>query len=292
MNKIFRQQLSALNKKNWWIYKRNKCVILGELILPLIIMAFIVSIRRATKPMHNLARTYVDDAFYADQAYQDGSYFIKPAPFDCMRGQAVGIIGEDTDGIIKQTLTDLHLAAQARYSGAQEYKTVNFKDRNEFYDYIRKYKDVEIAPDLIQLCFGTGISKKDKTYNLIIHNNMIATSDKAPFEQGDTVPKLYGGFQELKTSDLSTFTIAVSKVIAKLHNDDVDHEFKVAFMPRKTGEYTSDMFSSGMSQTFPPLVVVIFLIPFMNFFQKALEEKVHKIKEYMRMMGMKDSAYN
>jgi hypothetical protein len=66
----------------------------------------------------------------------------------------------------------------------------------------------------------------------------------------------------------------------------------VSFVPRKTEEYTSDFFSTGMSQTFPPVAGVIYLIPFMNFFSKALEEKVHKIKEYMRMMGMKDSAYN
>lgn len=112
-----------------------------------------------------------------------------------------------------------------------------------------------------------------------------------PFEQGDTVPKVFGGFNELKTSHLSTVTVAAAEVIAEM-NKNKEHEFNLAFIPKKTAAYHSDMFSSGMAQTFPPLVVVIFLIPFMNFFQKALEEKVNKIKEYMRMMGMKDSSYN
>lgn len=147
-------------------------------------------------------------------------------------------------------------------------------------------------PDIPQLCFGAGIKKEGKKYNLIIHSNIINVSEKSPFEQGDSVPKLFGGFQEQKTSKMSTFTVAVAEVIAKLHKSEKDHEFLVGFVPRMTDSYKSDMFSSAMAQTFPPLVVVIFLIPFMNFFQKALEEKVNKIKEYMRMMGMKDSAYN
>lgn len=80
-------------------------------------------------------------------------------------------------------------------------------------------------------------------------------------------------------------------MISSHHSPGKNHTFHVAYVPKQTGGYHSDMFASAMSMTFPPLVVIIYLIPFMNFFQKALEEKVNKIKEYMRMMGMKDSAY-
>lgn len=125
-----------------------------------------------------------------------------------------------------------------------------------------------------------------------MYSNDISVSDKAPFEQGDTVPKLYGGYKELQRSHMSTFTVALSEVIASKHSPDKAHQFYIGFAPKQTGTYTSDMFASAMSMTFPPLVVIIFLIPFMNFFQKLLEEKVNRIKEYMRMMGMKDSAYN
>ena len=292
MSKIFNRQLSALNKKNWLIYKRNKCVILGELLLPVVIMMFIVSIRRVAKPVFNKEQSYENDGFYADQIYTDEIYMFKPSPFDCVPSQAVGIIGEDVDGILKQSLEELHEKSKSMYSRNKPYNTINFQDSKEFYNYIRQYKDVEKVPNITQLCFGAGISKEHKTYKLLIHSNIISTSEKAPFEQGDTTPKLFGGFQELKTSHMSTFTVAVSEVIAKRHKNDVQHEFRLGFVPRKTPEYHSDFFSSGMSQTFPPLVVVIYLIPFMNFFQKSLEEKVNKLKEYMKMMGMKDSAYN
>ena len=125
-----------------------------------------------------------------------------------------------------------------------------------------------------------------------MYSNYISVSDKLPFEQGDTNPKLYSGYENFKASHLSTFTNKVSEVIASKHSSDKKHEFHVAFVPHKTEGYYSDQFASNMSNSFSTLVVVIFMIPFMNFFQKALEEKVNKNKEYMRMMGMKDSAYN
>jgi hypothetical protein len=136
---------------------------------------------------------------------------------------------------------------------------------------------VEEVPKIPQLCYGLGISRSGKTYNLLIHSLYINSADKVPFEQGDTVPKVFGGFNELKTSHLSTVTVAAAEVISEMSKGK-EHEFHLAFIPKKTAAYHSDMFSSGMAQTFPPLVVVIFLIPFMNFFQKTLEEKVNKIK--------------
>jgi len=49
---------------------------------------------------------------------------------------------------------------------------------------------------------------------LYVISSNIPGGGQAPFEQGDNIPKLYGGFQEIKSSHLSTFTIAVSEVIA------------------------------------------------------------------------------
>ena len=255
-------------------------------------MAFIVSLKKASFDVVHKAQSYEGDGFYAHQTYRDESYLFKASPFTWLPQQAVGIIGKDEQGILKDTLLKLHQEEVEMYSSSEKYPIIDFEDRKAFYSYIRRYKDVETPPNITQVCFGAEIEKKGKAYNLLLHSNQVSGTDKAPFEQGDTIPKLFGGYNELKSSHISTFTMAVSEIIASKYNNEVEHQFHVAFVPRKTGEFKQNYFSAGMSQTFSPLVVVIFLIPFMNFFQKALEEKVNRIREYMRMMGMKDSAYN
>ena len=254
-------------------------------------MMFIVSIRKVSKPIYNKEQTYELDGFYADNNYHDSSFMFKSSEFDWIPSQAIGIIGSDEDGIIAETLNEFYSNSKARFSGTKPYKTISFENYKDFSNYIRQYKDVAVTPNITQLWFGAGITRNGKTYSLSVFSNIIPSSTKAPFEQGDDVPKYYGGFQEIRTSHLPTFVAGVSKIIAKRQDPNKQHDFKLAFVPKKTGEYHSDIFSAAMLQTFSPIVVVIFLIPFMNFFQKALEEKVHKIREYMRMMGMKDSAY-
>ncbi|CAI2386824.1 unnamed protein product [Moneuplotes crassus] len=291
MSKIFRRQLSALNKKNWLIYKRNKGVILVEFLLPLIIMAFVVSIKKSSMVIDHEPTSYELYGFYAHQSYSDESFLFKSSMFTCPPGTAIGIIGGDKDEILKDTLKNLYLEEKKSYSALEEHEIINFDNTKEFYNYIRQYKDVESPPNITKLCFGAEMQREGKQYNLKIHVMYLPSGDSIPFEQGDSLPKLFGGYSEMKNSHMSTFTMAVSEVIASRYEKDVDHEFRVAFVPRKTGAFRQDYFSSGMSQTFSPLVVVIFLAPFMNFYPKALDEKVNRMKEYMRMMGMKDSAY-
>ena len=151
MGKIFRQQLNALNSKNWLIYKRNICVILGELILPLVMMTFIVSIRRATKPTFIQPQTYEGQGFYADNKYTDENHHFKSSAFDCYKNEAIGIIGDDQDDILKETLQQLYNTSSSKEEGATTYNTIHFKDLSEFYAYIRQYKNVEIVPNITQL---------------------------------------------------------------------------------------------------------------------------------------------
>lgn len=138
-----------------------------------------------------------------------------------------------------------------KVKSAKEFRVKEFNNTQQFYDYIRLYKDVETPPpDIEKLCFGAELERKNKTYNLLLHLQYLPNKDQAPFEQGDSLPKLFGGYTETKNSHMSTFTMALSEVIARRNSEDIDHEFHVAFVPRKTGAYKQDYFSSGMSQTF------------------------------------------
>ena len=62
---------------------------------------------------------------------------------------------------------------------------------------------------------------------------MIPNSNSAPFEQGDNIPKYYGGFQDIRSSHLPTFMVKVSEIISKHQEPNKEHDFKLAFVPRK-----------------------------------------------------------
>jgi len=48
-------------------------------------------------------------------------------------------------------LKNLYEEEKKKYSSTKEYKTIDFKDRKEFYSYIRQYKDVENPPNITQV---------------------------------------------------------------------------------------------------------------------------------------------
>ena len=132
MSKIFQRQFSALNRKNWLIYKRNLCVVLGELLLPLVMMMFIVSIRKVSKPIYNKQQSYELDGFYADNNYVDSTYMFKNSEFDWMQTQAIGIIGDDSDGILDETLDSFYKNSRSRFNGSKPYKTIHFDTVKDF----------------------------------------------------------------------------------------------------------------------------------------------------------------
>ena len=73
--------------------------------------------------------------------------------------------------------------------------------------------------------------------------------------------------------------------------DDADAKITFITAPLPANNDTTDDFGEIITGVLPQLILLIFIPPVYNMVFMLVKEKETRIKESMRMMGMRDSAY-
>lgn len=112
---------------------------------------------------------------------------------------------------------------------------------------------------------------------------------KAAYDPLSTTPNT-AGFVDYLSRGYGLLQNLGANIILKLETDkDANIAYLTAPMPASTN--TSDPFLQVWTLTLPFLLLLIFIPPVYNTVFLIVREKESRIKESMRMMGMKDSAY-
>lgn len=103
-------------------------------------------------------------------------------------------------------------------------------------------------------------------------------------------PDLYG-FQDYLQRGYETLHNLAANVVLKLELQDPDAQITMLSAPMPATFGSEDSFAEVISGVLPFLLLLIFIPSVYNTVYLIVREKESRIKESMRMMGMKDTAY-
>ena len=81
----------------------------------------------------------------------------------------------------------------------------------------------------------------------------------------------------------------IGNFLGRRANKDIN--IKMGFSPMKTFEYKSDPMILSAATLFPLLFVFSYLLIINSFTNKVVQEKENKMRDQMKMMGLKDFTY-
>lgn len=99
------------------------------------------------------------------------------------------------------------------------------------------------------------------------------------------------GLVDYMTRGYSTLHNLAANVVLKLESNNNDATISLLVAPMPASSDTNDPFTQVWTLTLPFLLLLIFIPPVYNTVFLLVKEKESRIKESMRMMGMKDKAY-
>ena len=99
------------------------------------------------------------------------------------------------------------------------------------------------------------------------------------------------GFQDYLTRGYSYLHNLAANCILKTESETNGASISFLTAPMQTAFDESDPFTQVLTTTVPFLLLLIFIPPVYNMVFMLVKEKESRIKESMRMMGMKDRSY-
>lgn len=99
------------------------------------------------------------------------------------------------------------------------------------------------------------------------------------------------GFTDYLTRGYSVLHNLAANVILKLETDTAEASINVLSAPLPSNYDSNDDYGQIIQGVLPQLILLIFIPPVYNMVFMLVKEKESRIKESMRMMGMRDSAY-
>lgn len=118
----------------------------------------------------------------------------------------------------------------------------------------------------------------------------IPNTQKPAYNPLQVSPEL-SGFNDYLTRGYSTLHNLAANVVLKIEMDDPNAQITMLNAPMPATFTSTDDFSTIISGVLPLLLLLIFIPPVYNTIYLIVREKESRIKESMRMMGMRDTAY-
>lgn len=105
-----------------------------------------------------------------------------------------------------------------------------------------------------------------------------------------TIPDT-SGFVDYLNRGYSILHNLAANVVLKLETNDANARISMLSAPLPSNNDTTDDFGQIISGVLPQLILLVFIPPVYNMVFLLVKEKESRIKESMRMMGMRDYTY-
>ena len=154
----------------------------------------------------------------------------------------------------------------------------------------------------VGICYGFQYSKTDEhEWDLTLYFNDqqqmggagsigIPNTQKAAYNPLQTTPDT-SGFVDYLTRGYSTLHNLAANIALKMETGNNDARITILAAPMPASKSEEDSFTQVLTGVLPFLLLLIFIPPVYNTVFMLVKEKESRIKESMRMMGMKDLAY-
>lgn len=323
-------QLGALFKKNFILMKRNLCSSICLIVFPIILFICIALIRKAltledinvVENEYEFVKKYsaiyplnneIDYKKLVTNTTYNGMTVFNPFSVCYLSNRTnYGVVidsskdndnDNDNSNIIKNNVINII------NKHSNNLNPIVFNSNEELFDYVR---GDEYSLSNSELCFGFDLNSKvienEYDYSLSyfamssrsnsVKGNIPSTSDESltPFQ---TVP-LEDSFNKYKTSGYFYMMNVINNEIFKnVHNNTNSNNRNSDNMPSissgvvamKFPVYSIDQFERILSFIVPFFLVIVYMIPLIVFVFRMVKDKETRVKEGMKIMGMKDSAY-
>jgi len=289
----FGKHLSAILGKEWLYWKRNICRSICEICIPFVLMIILmilrITITTKTSPAGpNYYEEIVgidptDDMFIMNDIPNMGRQYYQGF-FSKNSQYAIGIAPNDTE-IVKEMLN---------YFSEREMMVFGFKNEKELTDYAAKPSYRNSKNKLLNVTTGLVFTKtgKDKeyAYKLLldkdaipdIAENFVDPLQKAP-QEGELMEIFRSGAFYLKT--------IADNLILKKESKNNDAQISYAYVPMMYKEYEDDLFGMLTDFLLGYFFLLSVLLPLITLIGKFMNDKISRMRESMKLMGINDSTY-
>jgi len=319
-------KLRALIKKNLILMKRNILSTLFEILFPIILFAVIIALREAfpiethtfeeqekntenfisNKSMGSIKNIQSDPGYNSSTNLWHGLSVIPPlkicSPYNDQFQKrpliaSIGIPEEIKDQMINDSLEFKNMINF-------ELTKKSFKEFDSIEEMDNYIKDPLYAADPNNLiCFGIRFSYNNETkkYDYSLHffdfEKMgkegvqdIATNNQGMFDNFKSGPDL-DSFMKYKNGAYSYAMKVVNQYILRKETGDENAELNYGVIAMKYIDYRVDSFGEFLGYMITIIIVVAYMGPLSIYVYKMVGEKESRIKEGMKIMGLREGQY-
>ena len=284
-----KSHLIALIKKNLLVYKNNIILTLIELFFP-ILSIFLFSKFRGLFKIEIITIENDEEYYYKEGILiNDGKNLIS---YDLLsnsyynfwrkNSKKIAIIGKDfPKDFLDKNIEDLYL---------------NFSSLEKLNEYI---KSPEYGKSLKEICYGISIFHEENKYEFNLnffaspyhsYNPQIPSTSIAGLDPFETQPDFHSFHRYAYQGFLFILKGIYDKILQKeTNNPNADITFRVS--PQKFDVYLNDPFGHFLNYIFGFSMIIGYSLPLSINIYRIVKEKETKVKEYMKIMGLKESVY-
>ncbi|EAS01530.2 ABC transporter family protein (macronuclear) [Tetrahymena thermophila SB210] len=296
------KHLSALLKKNFILWRRNLCCSLFEILLP-----FLVCLGGMNLIRSNVSTQVIPETSYINQPtvlYPNiptgvlnsttGNQIIPPM-LNCKNNMQDGRPQRNGKVALIPKTNDLIDEVSQMLKTVYGYDTEGWDSLNQLFDYTQS---IDYNWDI---CMAIQISTSTNgqySYTLVYNNT------GPPSRELDQVPDTtrqttYDYKVEFKnplfdlwvSSGFVTLQNYIDNLILKKETANTNAQIQANVYPIKTQSYTKDPIDLQLTGNFAPFVVLPLILSYLRLTQSILTEKEKKIREVMKIQGMKTSSF-
>lgn len=312
--------LKALMLKNWLLWRRELCGSLCELLFPIILMIFLYLIKIAIGTSDEKGISYLYDSMvvgpYKYTSNQTVTDLLKVQPIGLnnshpfewcklLPGWKMAVVNQSGDGatVMEYVITEI----KNFFNETSSIDVLYYNTTKQLEDYVESSR----YGDNGRICFAVEIdSISNKSLVASIRYNMTSTdpSDNSVYGtlekifSTDLFPSVNKYQKNVITDYQTSFVQSGFLTIQNLLINSIIHQINDkgklnypdlvnVFVPMHGQDYIQDNFMTNLSGTLGFFMFVTSLVPVCRMISKVVTEKESKVREAMKMMGLKDTPY-
>jgi len=284
-----KSHLLALIKKNLLVYKNNIILTLIELFFPILAIFLFWRFRKLFK-IEKLKIENDEEYYYNEGILIQGDKYYPE--YDLLyntyynswrnKSKIIAIIGKDfPEDFLDEEIKDLYSY---------------FSSVEELNEYI---KSPEYAKTLKEVCYGISILHEENEYSINLNFFASPYHSYIPQVPSTSIAGLdpFGAqpdFHSFHIYAYQGFLFTLKKIYDKIlqietKNPYADITFRVS--PQKFDVYLDDSFGYYLNYILGFFMIIAYSLPLSINIYRIVKEKESKIKEFMKIMGLKESVY-
>ena len=283
--------LNALIKKNLLVYKSTFILTIIELLFPILVISLFWKLRTLFKieiyKIEDINDLYYEEGIYISNSQKKKSSLYSP-PFYAYCSTKKKIIAIIGDNFLKEFFEERNITLFRFYP--------SIKELNDYIESPYYGKDTRKNP---QICFGINYNFEKNKYTFKLHffaspyknyyPQIPSTSIKS-FDPFATQPDIRS-YEKYAFQGFLYLLKVIYDLILKKETLDFFADISFKVFPQKFDKYINDSFKYYMNMILGFFVVIAYALPLSINIYRLVKEKESRVKEGMKIMGLKESTY-